>query len=221
MGKLLHLGEPSHNHGLTHEKHKDMKDSPSERLKPMLRPSTTIQFVDTNKMKASLVEDEVLDIIRNRYDGFILHGATAIWRCYGGHRFSTDLDFITNLPLSQAKPVQKGIREALTSSNYIVQREWYSEMDELLIDPVFSVPCHKRKNADKTLTLHVSFIKNNVAEKIDITFMTARIKYSEVDYLRVDGSKRLVKVLDPETLLKGKLDKYRDKFNPETYSTLV
>ena len=31
-------------------------------------------------------------MLSNITDGFALHGGTAVWRCYGGKRFSTDID---------------------------------------------------------------------------------------------------------------------------------
>ena len=39
------------------------------------------------------LQDEALDILYRADPEAVLHGGTAIWRCYGGKRFSEDLDF--------------------------------------------------------------------------------------------------------------------------------
>lgn len=39
------------------------------------------------------LQDEVVDIIYDLKPNAVLHGGTALWRCYGGNRFSEDLDF--------------------------------------------------------------------------------------------------------------------------------
>lgn len=41
----------------------------------------------------ALLQDEIADIIYRISDDAVLHGGTAIWRCYNGLRFSEDLDF--------------------------------------------------------------------------------------------------------------------------------
>ena len=52
-----------------------------------------------NKLKKRLhsetafLQDEVIDIVYGLEPNAVLHGGTAIWRCYQGNRFSEDLDF--------------------------------------------------------------------------------------------------------------------------------
>jgi len=41
----------------------------------------------------ALLQDEITDIVYRISDEAVLHGGTAIWRCYNGLRFSEDLDF--------------------------------------------------------------------------------------------------------------------------------
>ncbi|MFH1391930.1 MAG: nucleotidyl transferase AbiEii/AbiGii toxin family protein [Candidatus Diapherotrites archaeon] len=47
------------------------------------------------KSQAELAElqDEAIDIVYSINQKAVLHGGTAIWRCYDGSRFSEDLDF--------------------------------------------------------------------------------------------------------------------------------
>ena len=44
-------------------------------------------------VELALLQDEVMEILYGIENGLVLHGGTAIWRCYGGNRFSEDLDF--------------------------------------------------------------------------------------------------------------------------------
>ena len=44
------------------------------------------------------LQDEVVDVVYTLLDNAVIHGGTAIWRCYGGKRFSEDIDLYTNYP---------------------------------------------------------------------------------------------------------------------------
>ncbi len=41
----------------------------------------------------ALLQDEIVDITYSAEPSAVLHGGTAIWRCYSSNRFSEDLDF--------------------------------------------------------------------------------------------------------------------------------
>ena len=51
-----------------------------------------------NKLKTqehidiATLQDSAIDALYSLIPGIILHGGTAVWRCYGGNRFSEDLD---------------------------------------------------------------------------------------------------------------------------------
>lgn len=44
-------------------------------------------------VELALLQDEIVSVAYAISQDFILHGGTAIWRCYNGKRFSEDLDF--------------------------------------------------------------------------------------------------------------------------------
>ncbi|MBI5635757.1 nucleotidyl transferase AbiEii/AbiGii toxin family protein [Candidatus Micrarchaeota archaeon] len=44
-------------------------------------------------VKVGFLQDEVMRIVYEIDENAVLHGGTSIWRCYGGNRFSEDLDF--------------------------------------------------------------------------------------------------------------------------------
>jgi predicted nucleotidyltransferase component of viral defense system len=51
------------------------------------------EFLTGYRLKLSNLQDFVLEIIYDKIDPTaLLYGGTAIWRCYGGQRFSEDID---------------------------------------------------------------------------------------------------------------------------------
>ena len=55
---------------------------------PLFKQLKRRQHVDL-----ALLQDELVSVAYAISQDFVLHGGTAIWRCYGGKRFSEDLDF--------------------------------------------------------------------------------------------------------------------------------
>ena len=51
------------------------------------------QLRKRSQVEIAYLQDEILGIMYSISDDLILHGGTAIWRCYNGKRFSEDLDF--------------------------------------------------------------------------------------------------------------------------------
>ncbi|MCR4335218.1 MAG: nucleotidyl transferase AbiEii/AbiGii toxin family protein [archaeon] len=55
------------------------------------------QLKKRSQIELAQLQDEVIDIIYSINQKAVLHGGTAIWRCYDGSRFSEDLDFYVKL----------------------------------------------------------------------------------------------------------------------------
>ena len=51
-----------------------------------------------SQAEIALLQDEVAELLYGVDRGIVLHGGTAVWRCYGGNRFSEDLDFYCGHP---------------------------------------------------------------------------------------------------------------------------
>ncbi|ASI13815.1 nucleotidyltransferase toxin [Candidatus Mancarchaeum acidiphilum] len=45
-----------------------------------------------SELETARLEDEVMSLLTGITDKMALHGGTAVWRCYNGKRFSTDID---------------------------------------------------------------------------------------------------------------------------------
>jgi predicted nucleotidyltransferase component of viral defense system len=51
------------------------------------------QLKKRSQIEIAYLQDEIVDIMYSISDDLVLHGGTAIWRCYSGKRFSEGLDF--------------------------------------------------------------------------------------------------------------------------------
>ena len=44
------------------------------------------------ELETARLEDDVINVLTDITDKMAMHGGTAVWRCYNGKRFSTDID---------------------------------------------------------------------------------------------------------------------------------
>lgn len=62
------------------------------------------QLKKRKQLEIALLQDELIQIIYSVCDDVIIHRGTAIWRCYGGKRFSQDIDaYSQSLHMSKEK----------------------------------------------------------------------------------------------------------------------
>jgi predicted nucleotidyltransferase component of viral defense system len=142
---------------------------------------------NNEQLEKAKLEDTIVELLYGKYGDLVLHGGTAIWRCYSGNRFSRDIDFY-----------QK-VSEKDKHSNY-------REISEFLKDCGFSIKEKGYNNA--TDTMHF-LVESNAKMKIDINF-----KYKNgipAEYKKVDDSRIMVLSLAPEELLNEKIDVYNYK----------
>ena len=147
-----------------------------------------------SQLRAAIVEDDIVDFVLKHYPNFVMHGGTAVWRCYGGNRFSRDVDFYSNITPAEESTTQKQLHKLLTDNGYPIREEKYN---------------------NKTKTLHLIFKSAGTTGKLDISFMSK--KGVAVEYQRVDGSKRMILTLSPEELLGEKIDAYSNKYEAQSH----
>ncbi|PJA18852.1 MAG: hypothetical protein COX63_01940 [Candidatus Diapherotrites archaeon CG_4_10_14_0_2_um_filter_31_5] len=142
-----------------------------------------------NKLKKRLhieigrLQDEVIDIVYFLEEKAVLHGGTALWRCFSGNRFSEDLDFYLNAD----KNFERGFRQKLESRGL-----------QLL----------KYKKTDNAV---YSRISNGVVE-VRFEAALRKIKDFEVrEYERIDGTFSNVFTLSAEKLLLEKLEAFKNR----------
>lgn len=147
-----------------------------------------MEIRDSSQLEKAKLEDVLVELLYGRYNGLVFHGGTSIWRCYGGNRFSRDLDFYLNAKTPKDK------------------MQHYKELSDFLKESGFSMKEKGYENS--TDTMHF-LVESNVKMKIDINF-----KYKNgvrAEYMRVDDSKIVVLSLSPSELLNEKIAAYSDK----------
>lgn len=145
-----------------------------------------------DQLEKAKLEDTLVALLYSKYDNLVFHGGTSIWRCYGGNRFSRDLDFYIKVTTSEEK------------------MHYYKEFSEFFKEAGFSV---KEKGYESsTDTMHF-LVQSNVKMKVDINF-----KYKEgtrAEYTKIDDSKMVILALTPLQLLNEKVAAYNDKLKNE------
>lgn len=139
--------------------------------------------------KRAIIEDDIVELVLKHFEGFVMHGGTSVWRCYGGNRFSRDMDFYNNLNPKEEHVFQKRFHKVLVDNGYPIREEKYN---------------------NKTNILHVIFRGENTTGKLDITF--AKADGVAAEYVKVDGTKRIIRALSPAALFVEKMDTYLNKY---------
>ncbi|MFH1257038.1 MAG: nucleotidyl transferase AbiEii/AbiGii toxin family protein [Candidatus Diapherotrites archaeon] len=128
----------------------------------------------------ALLQDEVADIVYGISQGAVLHGGTAIWRCYQGNRFSEDLDFC----LKAGKNFRQEFSRKAVSSG---------------------LELRKFRQTANTI---FSAVSNGAAEvRLEIALRTVKNPVVK-PYEKADGSHMDVFTLSPECLLLEKIAAY-------------
>ncbi len=142
------------------------------------------------QVEIGMLQDELVDIIYEIENGTVMHGGTSIWRCYGGNRFSEDLDF------------------------YIQKKE---EFEKIFLNKIKERGLKSLK-FKKTDNLIFSKITNGTVEvRVEFNF-SAKKSGDAKNYEKMDGSTAIILSLTPEQLLLEKIDAYRNrKFIRDVY----
>lgn len=121
-------------------------------------------------------------IVKSLYDFFpnaVLHGGTAIWRCYNGNRFSEDVDaYIPNNPSNI-----DAFFNALEKEGFKIKR---------------------KKTIENSLYSLLEFNRTDI--RFEALFKTK--KGSLKEYETADGNFITIYTLTPEELIKEKIDAY-------------
>ncbi|VVB66389.1 Nucleotidyl transferase AbiEii toxin, Type IV TA system [Candidatus Gugararchaeum adminiculabundum] len=131
-----------------------------------------------------LLQDEVTEVLYSLENRLVFHGGTAVWRCYGGNRFSEDLDFYC----SDATKVEEGLKERL-------------EARGLNVD--------KFKKTGNLIFCKVSGADMQV--RVEINFSSKPAPPVAKPFEKIDGSFMSVLTLSPEDLILEKCDAYANR----------
>ena len=142
----------------------------------------TLRIKKETQRKIALLQDFIVEEVYKHFDHAVLHGGTAIWRCYAGKRFSEDLDFY--LPKDNSK---------------------INDLFESLKQKGFKVI--KRKVSENSIYSELEL--NRVHVRLEATFQ--KIHGHLTDYETLDGSIISIYSLTPEEFVKEKVPTYQKR----------
>lgn len=136
-----------------------------------------------SQVRLAELQDEVVDLLYAVFPEAVLHGGTAIWRCFQGNRFSEDLDFYA--------PVEKGFKQEL-------EKELKKR----------GLVLTKFKQTENTIFAKIS--NNQTVVSLEISVRKAPPAIS-MGFEKADGSSIEVLTLSPEDFLAEKAGAYLDR----------
>ncbi len=150
-------------------------------------PIINILATKSQKDLATL-QDQAVEAVRDAVPDAVLHGGPAIWRCYGGKRFSADLDFY-----SRAKNLPDALYPGLAARrlNLIKSRETANSVYAVISD-------------------------DNTEVKLEIS--RRAVHGVPRPYVKADSSRISILTLTPEALMLEKMDAYTSRnFSRDLY----
>ncbi len=148
----------------------------------------TMQLPLANQLKKQAhrdvahLQDELIQMAYELESDLVLHGGTAIWRCYGGNRFSEDLDFYGN-----AEKLEKELEDLTRTRGLRINKN--KKTDKLLFSKITDGQCEVRLEINRTV----------------------RKKPTAAPYRKIDGSFLTVLTLTPEELILEKINAYNNR----------
>lgn len=134
----------------------------------------------TPQLDVAELQDEVVRIIFNNITA-TMHGGTAIWRCYGGKRFSEDID----LYISKESYIDKAV-DRITVSGFRI-----------------------RFNRKRRGTVYYDVFKDQT--RVSLQIKTSKKKGTLVSYEMTNGNRMEIYSLSPEELIIEKIEAYSDR----------
>ena len=136
---------------------------------------------DTTQVAVARLEDSVVSAIYEIDPKIVLHGGTAIWRCYGGQRFSSDVDlYLTD---SQVKRFNRELT-------------WKISKYDMKHDPA-------SRNGRE-----VRIFNDAAQTKLEAMRTPPRLKSVPALYELSDGTRMAVRTLSVDDFIKEKMDTY-------------
>ncbi len=137
------------------------------------------------------LQDILVSEVFKIFKSAVLHGGTAIWRCYQGNRFSEDVDFYIS---PKEKNKIKNFLENLEKEGFKILKKKFTQ------------------NA------FYSKIKRNEAEiRFEVLFKEIK-NYTTKEYETIEGLKFVINTISPEELILEKVSAYlKRKFIRDLY----
>jgi len=136
-----------------------------------------------NQVAIARAQDLAMEALLALDEKLILHGGTAIWRCYNGKRFSYDLDIYASS--IQVKKISNELTYELS------KRGLYMDIPT---------------NSEKIIDIH----SNDAVVKLEINVKTS-IKNVQMVYSKADGSSMFINTLNASDFIIEKIKAYNSR----------
>ncbi len=131
----------------------------------------------------ALAQDIIVEEMQKSFNNAVLHGGTAIWRCYNGNRFSEDIDVY----IAKDNDEINNFFENLKKRGLILE---------------------KKKIGKNSLYSGLKF--DNTLVRFEALFKS--VKSELKDYETAEGNMTTIRTLLPEELIKEKVNAYLNRF---------
>lgn len=135
----------------------------------------------------ALLEDVLVRVIYGIDRTAEIHGGTAIWRCFGGRRFSKDIDI------------------------YLKSKDELEELKAKLPDTVERYGAKVLKFKDTGHLIYASLLMGDIHSEIDINYNKYYDNPEIKNYENLDGTFYEVLIPSPEALVVEKINAYNDR----------
>ncbi len=133
----------------------------------------------------ALAQDILIMEVYNGFPQAVVHGGTALWRCYGSNRFSEDIDLY--LPISARKESFRSLLDGLLGKGFIIE---------------------KFKKTESSIFSKYSYL--GVAVRLEAVFKKVKAPVLR-KFEMTDGTFILVNTLKPEEMLEEKIRTYFER----------
>ncbi|MBL7206410.1 MAG: nucleotidyl transferase AbiEii/AbiGii toxin family protein [Candidatus Aenigmarchaeota archaeon] len=130
------------------------------------------------------LQDKIMVELASKFD-IVLHGGTAIWRIYGGRRFSFDIDLYYKRPKDILDYFEK------------------SENFELV-----------KKRITRSDVVYLRFREGAILVEMEISPLFKKISKIDGEFNMIDGNSLVVNTLSATNLLKEKIDAFKNRKKP-------
>ena len=136
---------------------------------------------DTSQVAVARLEDSVVRAIYEVDPRVVMHGGTAIWRCYGGQRFSSDVDLYLT----------------------VARVRWYCH------ELTWKISKYSMKHDPPSRTGRAVRIFNDVAQtRLEAMRPPPRLRSVPAFYELSDGTRMAVRTLSVDDFIKEKMSTY-------------
>ncbi len=135
----------------------------------------------------SRFQDVIVAVLYQVDSGIVLHGGTAIWRCFSGSRFSTDIDA------------------------YISSKDELERLKEGVVAAAAEQRINVEKIKDTGNLIFMAFAMGDTYLKVEMNYAKKPMHPIATRFEKVDGTYMEILTLTPEEFILEKIDAYSDR----------